>query len=380
MKKALINDWYYVNGGAEKVIHSLNQIWDDFDHFALIDFLNDTDRKFILNGKKAKTSFIQNIPTVRSNHRKFLHLFPSAIERFDLSNYDLVLSSSSAVAKGVRIHKNQLHICYCHSPMRYVWDLKEQYLKDSGLDTGIKGVYAKYVLNQLKKWDLENAANVHFFIANSKNIARRIKKVYQREATVIYPPVDVDFFSLHIHKENYFCTASRLVPYKKIQLIIETFNEMPHLNLVVGGDGPEFEKLKRIAKSNITFLGYLGNDQLKNLLQKARAFIFAAEEDFGIIPVEAQACGTPIIAYAKGGALETVIANETGIFFEEQTIESLKNALVVFENYTFNPKIIRENALRFSKQRFENEIKSFVESKIKAHLGVLESDYLEMKI
>lgn len=194
MKKALINDWYYVNGGAEKVIHSLNAIWNDFDHFSLIDFLNEEDRHFILNGKKAKTTFIQNLPTAKNNHRKFLQLFPSAIEQFDLSEYELILSSSSSIAKGVRTNKNQLHICYCHSPMRYAWDLQEQYLKDSGLDKGLKGMYAKYVLNKIRKWDVSNAANVTFFIANSNHVAKRIKNIYNRDSVVIYPPVDTTFF------------------------------------------------------------------------------------------------------------------------------------------------------------------------------------------
>lgn len=377
MKKALINDWYYVNGGAEKVIHSLNHIWDDFDHFALIDFLNETDRDFILNGKKAKTSFIQNLPTAKSNHRKFLQLFPYAIEQFDLSEYDLILSSSSSIAKGVRTRKNQLHICYCHSPMRYAWDLQEQYLKDSGLDKGLKGIYAKFVLNKIKKWDVSNTENVDFFIANSKYIAKRIKKIYNREATVIYPPVDVDFFSLEEQKEDYYFTASRLVSYKKTQLIVDAFNELPHLKLIVAGEGPEFEKLQKIAKSNIEFIGFVDNLKLKKLLQKAKAFVFAAEEDFGIIPVEAQACGTPVIAFGKGGVLETVIEGITGIFFKEQSSHKIKEAIMAFDRMKFDPKTIRVNAVKFSKNRFEIEIKTFVGTKYKEHMVILEKNNLK---
>ncbi len=364
MKKALISDWYYVNGGAEKVIHSINSIWKDFDHFALIDFLDYNDRSFILNGKKAKTSFIQRLPTVKQNHRKFLQLFPIAIEQFNLSDYELIISSSSAVAKGVKTHKNQLHICYCHSPMRYAWDLQDQYLKDSGLDSGLKGFYAKYVLNKIRKWDLKNSENVDYFIANSNHIAQRIKKIYNRESTVIYPPVDVDFFSLEEQKEDYYFTASRLVSYKKTQLIVEAFNELPQLKLIVAGDGPEFEKLQKIAKSNIEFVGFVDNLSLKNYMQKAKAFVFAAEEDFGIIPVEAQACGTPVIAFGKGGTLETVVENKTGVFFKEQNPQKIKEAIINFENIKFDSKIIREHAMKFSKQRFENEMKGFVEEKI----------------
>jgi glycosyltransferase involved in cell wall biosynthesis len=366
MKRALINDWYYVNGGAEKVIHSLNQIWDDFDHFALIDFLNDNDRTFILNGKKATTSFIQNLPTVKSNHRKFLQLFPLAIEQFNLSEYDIILSSSSSIAKGVRTTNNQLHICYCHSPMRYVWDLQEQYLEDSGYK-GLKKVYARFVLNTIKKWDVANAQNVNFFIANSKFIAQRIKKIYNREATVIYPPVDVDFFSLETQKEEYYFTASRMVSYKKTQLIVETFNELPHLKLIVAGDGPEFERIQQLAKSNIQLLGFVDVSSLKKYMQKAKGFVFAAEEDFGIIPVEAQACGTPVIAFGKGGALETVLDTVTGVFFKEQNSNSLTEALLHFETIQFHPKAIRTHALQFSKARFEREIKAFVEEKYKEH-------------
>lgn len=374
MKKALINDWYYVNGGAEKVIHSLNSIWNDFDHYALIDFLNEDDRAFILNGKKVKTSFIQKLPTAKQNHRKFLQLFPIAIEQFDLSDYDLILSSSSAVAKGVKTRKNQLHICYCHSPMRYVWDLQEQYLHDAGLDKGLKGIYAKYILNKIKKWDVANSKNVDFFIANSNYVAARIKRIYDRESTVIYPPVDVDFFQLEEQKQDYYFTASRLVTYKKVQLIVETFNELPHLKLIVAGNGPEFQKLKKLGKNNIEYVGFVDYEKLKNFMQKAKAFVFAAEEDFGIIPVEAQACGTPVIAFAKGGTLETVVENETGVFFEEQSTQKLKEAIYTFEKTEFNPKKIREHAIKFSKERFENQMKDFVESKFKEHLEFLMKD------
>jgi len=371
LKKALISDWYYVNGGAEKVIHSINSIWNDFEHFALIDFLNEEDRKFILNGKKAKTSFIQKLPTVKKNHRKFLQLFPIAIEQFDLTDYDLIISSSSAVAKGIKVNKNQLHICYCHSPMRYAWDLREQYLKDAGLTKGLKGFYAKSVLDKIQKWDLSNSENVDYFIANSKHIAQRIKKTYNKESVVIYPPVDVDFFGLEETKEDYYLTASRMVAYKKTQLIVEAFNELPHLKLIVAGEGPELEKLQKIAKNNIQFVGYVENKKLRSLMQKAKAFIFAAEEDFGIIPVEVQACGTPVIALSKGGTLETVVENQTGIFFDEQTAEKIKEAIIHFGTKNFEPKIIREHAIKFSKQRFENEIKEFVDIKFKEHQELL---------
>jgi glycosyltransferase involved in cell wall biosynthesis len=363
MKKALINDWYYTTGGAEKVIQSINNIWDDFDHFALIDFFDQKDRDFVLNGKHAKTSFIQNLPTAKSNHRKFLQLFPYAIEQFDLTDYELVISSSASVAKGVLTNHEQLHICYCHSPIRYAWDLYHQYLNDMGLKSGLKGMYAKYVLHKIRLWDQLSSNRVDHFIANSNYIKDRIAKTYNREATVIYPPVDTDYFSLKQEKEEYYFTVSRMINYKKIDVIVEAFNNMPDKKLIVAGDGPELKKILKMAKGNIEIKGYLGREENKKYMQNAKAFVFAAKEDFGIAPVEAQACGTPVIAFNKGGALETVVEHKTGVFFNEQNAASLQRAVQQFELVTFNPETIREHALQFSTQRFEKEMKAFVDAK-----------------
>ncbi len=364
MKKALIHDWYYVNGGAEKVVHSLNNIWNDFEHFALVDFLNDADRNFILKGKKAKTTFVQKLPTAKSNHRKFLQLFPLAIEQLDLREFDLILSSSASIGKGVLVNQNQLHICYCHSPMRYAWDLYHQYLEDSKLNKGLKGLYAKWVLNKIRSWDFINSQRVDHFIANSNYIAERIKKTYNRDSTVIYPPVNIEEFELQKEKKKFYFTASRMVPYKKMEVIVKAFNEMEHKKLIVAGDGPELKRLKKIAKDNIEFVGFIESFQLKKYMQNAKAFVFAAEEDFGIIPVEAQACGTPVIGYGKGGLTETVIHDETGVFFYHQTSESIVDAVKYFETLTFTPEKIRKNAERFSKERFEREMYNFVNNKI----------------
>ncbi len=365
MKKALIQDWYYVNGGAEKVLKSFNNIWDDFEHFALIDFLDEKDRSDIFTGKnkQVKTSFIQKLPTAKSNHRKFLQLFPYAIEQFNLSKYDLVVSSSASIAKGVLTHQNQLHICYCHSPMRYAWDLYHQYLNEAKLNKGVKSIYAKYVLHKIRLWDLATVNRVDVFIANSNYIAKRIKKIYNREAHVIYPPIDVTAFQFEDKKDEYYFAASRMVPYKKMDLIVEAFNNLPSKKLIVSGDGPDFNKIKKIAKENITLLGFVSNEDLKRYMQKAKAFVFAAEEDFGIIPVEAQSCGTPVIAFGKGGVKETVIQGKTGIFFNEQTPESIIKAIEEFEKNDFNYSDIRANALKFSRKRFEKEIKEFIEEK-----------------
>lgn len=363
MKKALINDWYYVNGGAEKVIRSFNNIWDDFDHYALIDFYDDKERSFVLNGKHAKTSFIQKLPTAKSNHRKFLQLFPYAIEQFDLNEYDLVLSSSASVAKGVLTSQEQLHICYCHSPMRYAWDLYHEYLKDTGLTSGLKGMYAKYVLHKMRTWDLISTQRVDHFIANSNYIKKRIKKIYNREADVIYPPVDTDYFSLQEKKEDYYFTVSRMISYKKIDVIVEAFNNMPDRKLIVAGDGPELKKIMKMAKGNIEVKGYLSREENRRYMQNAKAFVFAAKEDFGIAPVEAQACGTPVIAFGKGGALETVVDNKTGVFFDKQTAQSIEEAVKHFEKLSFDSGVINKHAMQFSTQRFEKEMKEFVEKK-----------------
>lgn len=364
MKKALILDWLSVYAGAEKCVESFTNVWDDFEVYSLIDYLSDEDRKSILKGKKAHTSFVQNLPFAKKKYRNYLPFFPLAIEQFDLSKYDVVLSSSHAVAKGVLTHSNQLHISYVHTPVRYAWDLYHQYLKESGLETGIKGKLAKYFLHKIRIWDMSTVNRVDYYIANSQYIARRIKKVYGKDSTVIYPPVDVEKFKLYENKEEFYLTASRMVPYKKIDLIVETFSKT-NKKLIVIGTGPDMEKIKSFAGDNIEFLGFASDEVLLDYMQKAKAFVFAAEEDFGIVPVEAQACGTPVICLGKGGTKETVIDGITGIHFEEQTVNSLLEAIEKLEsNYeSFDFKKVREHSLKFSKERFEKEIKKFVDEK-----------------
>lgn len=363
LKKALVSDWYYTNAGAEKVIESINEIWTDFDHYALFDFLNDKDRNFILKGKKTTTSFLQSFPFTKKNHRVYLQLFPLAIEQLNVSNYNLVISSSSSVAKGVLTHSNQLHICYCHSPARYAWDLYHSSLADFGNNI-LKQIYARYVLHKFRTWDVQSANNVDYFIANSNYVAKRIKKVYNRDAITIYPPVDTEYFDLKNKKDDYYFIASRFVPYKKIDLIVDTFNQLPDKKIVIAGDGPQYKMLKKKAKSNIKILGHISREELKHHLQNAKGFIFPAEEDFGISPVEAQACGTPVIAFGKGGALETVENFKTGYFFSEQTVNSLSEAILEFEKLKFDYNYIAKHASKFSKERFKQEFKTFIESKI----------------
>jgi len=274
------------------------------------------------------------------------------------------------VAKGVLTHARQVHICYCYSPMRYAWDLHHQYLRESGLNKGLKGFFAQMVLHYMRLWDFSAANRVDHYLAISQYVAGRIKKIYNRDATVIYPPVDVDTFVPHEGGKEYYLTASRMVPYKKIDLIVEAFSGMPDKKLVVIGEGPDFHKIRAKAGRNIELIGHQPVPVMKDYMQKARAFVYAADEDFGIVTVEAQACGTPVIAFGKGGSLETVIplGNEehsapTGIFFSEQSVESLKNAVRIFEKNraVFDGNRIRENALRFNEERFKREFKDFID-------------------
>ena len=364
MKKALVHDWFSTYAGAEKCVESFTDIWDDFEIYSLIDFLSDADRDKILKGKRAHTSFIQKLPLAKDKYRNYLPLFPLAIEQFDLSGYDVVLSSSHAVAKGVLTHSNQLHIAYVHTPIRYAWDLYRQYLRESGLDRGLKGMLAKYFLHKIRIWDASTANRVDYYVANSRYIARRIKKTYGKPSDVIYPPVDVDKFMLREAKEDFYLTASRMVPYKKIDLIVEAFSQTDKKLLVIG-DGPDMAKIKSKAGKNVELLGFADDETMADLMGRAKAFVFAAEEDFGITPVEAQACGTPVICFGRGGARETVRDGESGLYFMEQNAKELLAAVAKFEqNYDkFEPTKIRENSLKFSRARFEAEIKSYVEKK-----------------
>lgn len=371
LKIAVIHDWLVTYAGAERVLEQILLCYPQADLFSLVDFVPVGQRQF-LQGKKVKTSFIQNLPLARKKYRSYLPLMPLAIEQFDLSGYDLVLSSSHAVAKGVLTGPDQLHICLCYSPIRYAWDLQHQYLKETGLDRGLKGLAAKALLHYIRLWDSRTANGVDEFIAISHFVARRIHKVYGRESTVIYPPVDVERFMLHEEKEDYYVTASRLVPYKRVDLIVEAFARMPDKRLVVIGDGPEMEKIRALAGANVAILGHQPFETLLHHLQHAKSFIFAAEEDFGIAPLEAQACGTPVIAFGRGGATETVRGMDeeypTGLFFMQQNIQSLVAAVEQFEQLAPQVKSenCRKNADRFSTDRFRQQFLENVEQRKKS--------------
>lgn len=370
MKTAIVHDWFAGYAGSERVVESLTNILKDADVFVLFNLLNEEEQRVIVKNKIPITSFLQKRRSIRKNHRKYLPLFPYAIEQFDLSKYDLIISSSHAVAKGVLTNSNQLHINYCHTPIRYAWDLTHQYLRESNLSKGIKGTIAKAILHYIRMWDVSASNRVDYFIANSNYIAGRIKKIYGRNSTVIYPPVDTDKFTLGNKKEEYYLTASRLVPYKRIDIIAEAFSKMPDKHLIIIGEGPEDKKIKAKSSSNVEFLGYQPQEKLREYMQKAKAFVFAAEEDFGIMIIEVLSCGTPVIAFNKGGASETIIENETGILFKEQKPDSIIEAVNKFEqSNTFSPVKLNQYAKQFDRKVFEEKIKRFIDERCSEFFG-----------
>lgn len=360
---AIIHDWLTTYAGAERVLEQLLNLYPQAELFSVCDFVPDAQRAF-LGDRKPSTTFIQKLPWANKKYRNYLPLMPLAIEQLDLSKFDIVISSSHAVAKGVLVGPDQLHICYCHSPIRYAWDMQSQYLVEADMHKGLKGWIARYLLYKTRNWDSRSANGVDFFVSNSDYIGRRIDKIYRRNSTTIYPNVAVQDFPVQEIKEDFYFTASRMVPYKKMDLIVRAFAGMPDKKLIVIGDGPQFEKVKQAATPNITILGYQPFNVLRDHMQRAKAFVFAAEEDFGIIPVEAQACGTPVIAFGKGGALETVIDGKTGILFHEQSEQAIQGAIKKFESeFIFSPLNIRQHAESFSTERFNAQFKAFVEEK-----------------
>jgi glycosyltransferase involved in cell wall biosynthesis len=367
MRSAIVHDWLVsAVGGGEKSLEAIHRLFP-----SPIYTLACSKKKLrgsYFQDLEMITSFIQKMPWAETKYRNYLPLFPLAIEQFDLSSYDLVISSSHCVAKGTLIHPEQLHICYCYTPVRYAWDLMHEYLKESGLDRGIGGFLARAILHYIRGWDVHSAKRVDHFIAISQHVSRRIQKFYGRESIVIYPPVDTLHYEMRESKEEYFVTASRFVPYKKMGLIVEAFSQMSDKKLIVIGDGPDWKKVKEKAKSNVELLGYQNDEALKKYLQKAKAFVFAAVEDFGILPVEAMACGTPVIAFGKGAVRETVVDRETGLFFEEQSVGSLIDAVQRFEKMEFDPAKCRARAELFSQSQFNRQFQNFVLDKYQVFL------------
>ena len=361
MRVALVHEWFVFKAGSESVVEQILQLYPQADVFSVVNFMDEKEGAF-LKGHKCTTSFIQKMPFARKKYRAYLPLMPFAIEQLDLSGYDLIISSSHAVAKGVITGPDQVHISYVHSPIRYAWDMQHVYLREARLMRGFRSFFVRLILHYIRLWDTRTSNGVDYFMANSRYIARRIWKTYHRKAEVVYPPVHLDAFVLGHKKEDFYLAASRLVPYKKVPMVVEAFAHMPEKKLVVIGDGPEMAAARSVAAPNITFLPFAPREKLIDYMQKAKAFVFAAEEDFGIMPVEAQACGTPVIAYAKGGALETVVEDETGLFFYQQTIEAVVEAVKRFEEMSFDPTMLRRNAERFSVETFKNKFKSFVDA------------------
>jgi glycosyltransferase involved in cell wall biosynthesis len=361
LRIALVHEWFSSYAGSERVVEQMLEVMPHAKLFGVVDFLPPEQRAF-LGGRAVKTTFVQSLPFAEKSFRRYLPLMPLAMEQHDLSGFDLVLSSNHAVAKGVITGPDQVHVSYVHSPMRYAWDLQHQYLAEANLTHGPKSWLARAMLHQIRNWDARSALGVDHFVANSAFIARRIRKVYRREAQVIHPPVDVSAFPLGTApREDFYLTASRMVPYKRVPLIVEAFARMPQRKLVVIGAGDDDARARAAAGPNVTFLGHASLDVLRDHMRRARAFVFAAEEDFGITPVEAQAAGCPVIALGRGGALETVVATgagRTGLLFAEQTVEAILGAVDDFEAEptAFTAEACRANAERFGIERFRDEL------------------------
>jgi UDP-N-acetylmuramyl pentapeptide phosphotransferase/UDP-N-acetylglucosamine-1-phosphate transferase/glycosyltransferase involved in cell wall biosynthesis len=358
---AIVHDFLYTYAGAERVLEQLIELFPKADLFSLFDFLLDTKRGFI-HRKPVRTTFLQRMPGARTRHRTYLPLMPLAIEQLDLSSYDLIISSSYMVAKGVLTRPDQLHICYCHTPVRYAWDAQTQRLDGRGLVSMAKSAAARLILHYIRNWDVRSANNVDVFVTNSDFVRRRIQKYYRRSARTVYPPVNTDWFAPGEQKEDFYLTASRLVPYKRIDLIVDAFNKMPERRLFVVGDGPELASLTARAKSNVQIIGFQSSERLRQYMQRARAFVFVAEEDFGIVPVEAQACGTPVIAFGRGGVTESVSHLKTGFLFQEQTVDALVQAVEEFDRLDWDSALIRKNAERFSIGEFRHQFLEIVKA------------------
>lgn len=372
MRTFVVHDWLYTYAGSERVLESILECVPAERIFALVDFLDEPHRHF-LGGLPVTTTFLQKMPFSLTQRRLYLPLMPLAMESLDVSAADLVISSSAAIAKGVLTHGDQLHLCYCHSPARYAWDLTKDYLEPGGVGGTLKNILAQVVFQYFRFWDATSAPRVDHFIANSRYNARRLRRFYGRESTVIYPPVDVDRFPLQENKEDFFVTVSRLVPYKKVDLIAAACAQAGK-RLVVVGDGPELQKVKARRGGQIDVVGYQPDDVVVDLVRRAQAFIFAAREEFGIVAVEAQAAGTPVIAFGAGGSLETVRGvfpgdpprpETTGIFFREQELPSIVEALEWFERCRgkIRPQACRDHASRFDRSRFQEEFRQLVQEK-----------------
>lgn len=368
MKIAILHDWLEKRGGAEKVLEEIISLYPKAELFVIADFMSESDKKYYKH-IKINTSFIQNLPFSRNHFRKYIFLMPLAVRLFNLKKYDLIISSSHSFVKNINKKNNQLHICYCYTPSRYTHIMTDEYIKDYRINNFILKFLLKIFLSNFRKYDIKYSKNVNFFISISDFIRRRIKKIYNKKSTIIYPPVDINQFKLKNKKKKYFLTSSRLVPYKKINLIIKAFNEMPEFKLIVCGDGPEYEKYKKIAKKNIVLKGWVNDLKLKNYLRNANAFVYAALEDFGILPVESLASGTPVIALNSGGTKETInnSNNFCGVLFKKQSKDDIIAAVKLFQasRNLFKAKNCRLKSKKFSKEIFKKKLSTFIKKKCK---------------
>lgn len=364
MKVCIIHYWWMSNRGGESVCAALAELFTDADIFLHVS--DDTVVKSVLPSSftgSIKKTFIEKLPFSGKHYQKYLPLMPLALEQLDLSDYDLVLSSESGPAKGVITRPDAVHICYCHSPMRYVWDMYHEYCGSAGR---LIRLLFPFIAHRLRIWDRLSADRVDHFIANSGFVASRIRKFYRRDSDVIFPPVNVSEFSAELSRGEFYLSLGQLVPYKRADLTVETFNRLG-LPLVVVGEGELYETLKSKAGPNVTVMGRQPFEVIRDLLQRCKGLIFPGVEDFGIVPVEAMASGAPVIAYARGGALETVIDGITGIHFHEQTVEGLMDAVGKLErgDLEFDPKVLRTHAEKFSKERFKQQMQEFIEQRLK---------------
>ena len=373
MKVALVSDSMSFYGGAERVIEQILRLYPSADVFSLVD-VTPRDQRDFLGGREVHTTFLQRLPRIERIYRSLFPLWPVAVEQLDVRGYDLVISSHHSVAHGVVTSPSQVHVAYVHSPMRYAWDLQQEYLQEVGLEKGVRSAMARWVLHYARIWDSSAAQRPDAIAANSRFVQRRIKKFYGRESQLIYPPVAIQKFSRPVgeQRSNYI-SVCRLVPYKRVNLLVEAFARMPNRRLTVVGTGPDLVKISRKAPSNVEVLGWVENEAVVEAIGSAKAILYAGIEDFGITLVEAQAAGTPVIALGRGGATETVQALHrslapTGVLFDEQTPEAIIAAIEDFEQHEalITERNCIANAARFSEGRFRDEVKDFVEHAIDA--------------
>lgn len=359
MKVAFVHDWFTIPAGAEKVAQEIIDVIQPHAVFSLFNFMESKALQQITQGREVATTFLQKIPKANEHYRYLLPFYPRAVQSIDLSEFDVIISSSWMAAKGVKKLPHQTHICYCHTPMRMAWGLENVYLEKYGFNQGWKRWFAKKLIRRLKNWDRKSAEGVDYFVANSHFVAERIRYAYYSKSTVIYPPIDTKKFRLQTVKHDFFFCATRFVDYKNIDLIIEAFSKLPNHKLVIAGQGPMEKILRKKATSNVRFLGWVDDSTLVYYMQRAKAYINASIEDFGIAGLEAQSCGTPVIALSAGGYSETVKEGRTGLFFHREHPEALADAILRFEKMEFDPYVVRKNAVTFDTEVFREQMLNF---------------------